>query len=99
MAKRMKILAVCGMGVGTSLILKMQLQKALESIGADADIDITDIISARGQAMNKDLIVTTKDLAEQLGDIEQPILIITNFMDIEAMTEGIKQEIEKMKGS
>jgi ascorbate PTS system EIIB component len=96
MNQRLKILAVCGMGVGTSLILKMQLEKAMESIDANADIDICDIISARGMAMNVDLVVTTKDLAEQLGDIKPPILIISNFMDIVAMTAGIKEKIENM---
>jgi len=46
--------------------------------------------------MNVDLVVTTKDLAEQLGDIKPPILIISNFMDLDAMTVGIKEKIENM---
>lgn len=89
MEKRYKILAVCGMGVGTSMILKMQIQKALNELNINADIDIADISTARGLAMSADLIVTSKDLAERMGDVKPPILIVSNFMDLKSMIDGI----------
>ena len=35
----MKIVAVCGMGIGTSIILKMNTDKALERLDTDADVE------------------------------------------------------------
>ena len=48
MSKRLKILAVCGMGVGTSMLLKMQLDKAIKALDISADVEIADISTARG---------------------------------------------------
>lgn len=93
MDKRYKILAVCGMGVGTSMILKLQIQKALNELNIEADIDIADISTARGLAMSADLIVTSNELAERLGDVKPPILIVSNFMDVGAMINGIRENL------
>ncbi|HBG8623418.1 TPA: PTS sugar transporter subunit IIB, partial [Clostridioides difficile] len=44
----MKILAVCGFGVGSSMVLKMTIQKALKQLGIECEVENTDINSARG---------------------------------------------------
>ncbi len=86
----MKILAVCGMGVGSSLILKMQMEKAIKKLGLKATVDIADITTARALATNADLIVTSKELAERLGDLKAPIVTITNYMDLNELTEKVR---------
>ena len=43
----MRILAVCGMGVGSSLLLIMNAQKALRELGVKADVEQSDIGLAR----------------------------------------------------
>lgn len=43
----MKILAVCGFGVGSSMVLKMTLSKVAQEMGLDADIQNTDIETAK----------------------------------------------------
>jgi PTS system ascorbate-specific IIB component len=35
----MKIIAVCGMGIGTSVLLKMNAEKVLRQLGIDATVD------------------------------------------------------------
>ena len=35
----MKILAVCGMGLGSGLLLRMQAEKALKTLGVEADLE------------------------------------------------------------
>ena len=45
-----KILAVCGMGLGTSLILRMNAEKALKQLGIEADVEVSDMGSARALA-------------------------------------------------
>lgn len=81
----MKILAVCGMGLGSALLLRMQAEKALKRLGKSADLEVTDIGTARAMAPSADLIVTSQELAEALGPVKPPVIVITNFIDLEEM--------------
>jgi ascorbate PTS system EIIB component len=86
----MKILAVCGMGLGTSLILRMNAEKALKELGIQADVDVSDIGSARALARTADLILTSAELADQLGPVKPPVITITNFIDLREMVTKLK---------
>ena len=80
-----KILAVCGMGLGTGLLLRMQAEKALKQLGVKADVEVTDIGTARALAAGADLIITSEELAQQLGPVKPRIVTITNFIDLNEM--------------
>lgn len=86
----MKILAVCGMGLGSGMILKIQVDKALKQLGIQADVELSDISMARGLAASADIIVTSNELADRIGKVDAPIVTITNFMDINEMVDKLK---------
>jgi len=86
----MKILAVCGMGIGTSMLLKMQIDKIIKTLGLTADVEIADISTARGLAVSADLIITSNELVDRIGDVKAPIVSVTNFMDLEGITKGVR---------
>lgn len=90
MPKRLKILAVCGMGVGTSMLLKMQVDKVTKALGISADVEIADISTARGLAVSADLIITSNELVDRIGDVKAPIVSVSNFMDLEGIKEGVR---------
>ncbi len=90
----MKILAVCGMGLGTGLLLRMQAEKALKRLGIDADLEVADIGSARAMASSADLILTSEELAQQLGAVKPRIVTINNFIDLEEMVTKLRAAIE-----
>lgn len=76
----MKILAVCGLGQGTSLILRMNVETVLRDMGVDADVEHIDVSAAR--SMNADIIVTSQELAETLGnDTKAKVIIVNNYFD------------------
>lgn len=75
----MKILAVCGLGQGTSLILRMNIEAVLQEQGVDADVEHTDVSSAGSE--NADYIVTSNELAQSLEGQEAKILIVNNYFD------------------
>lgn len=89
----MKILAVCGMGLGTGLLLRMQAEKALKQIGVDADLEVADIGSARAMASSADLILTSEELAQQLGQVRPKVVTISNFIDLEEMVTKLRAAI------
>ena len=85
----MKIVAVCGMGIGTSVILKMNTEKALGRLGWDADVEVADIGTARGAAAGADVVVTSQELADELGGLRCPVVVIQNFMNVDEIADKL----------
>jgi PTS system ascorbate-specific IIB component len=85
----MKIVAVCGMGIGTSVILKMNTEKALRRLGLDGDVEIADIGTARGAAAGADIVVTSQELADELGGLRCPVVVIQNFMSVDEISDKL----------
>ncbi|HKY88958.1 MAG TPA: PTS sugar transporter subunit IIB [Candidatus Limnocylindrales bacterium] len=91
----MKILAVCGMGLGSGLLLRMQAEKALRQLGVTADLEVADIGSARAMARTADLIITSNELAEQLGTVKPRVVTITNFIDLDEMVRKLRAALQE----
>lgn len=91
----MKILAVCGMGLGSGLILRMQAEKALKELGIQADVEVADIGTARALASTADLIITSEELAQQLVGVKPRIVTIQNFIDLREMVTKLGGAIDR----
>ena len=87
----MKILAVCGMGLGSSLILRMQVEKAAKALGIKAEVEMADITTAKALAPKADIIITSKELAARIGEVDAKIVLITNYMDLDEMTTKLSE--------
>lgn len=86
MGKKIKVLAVCGFGVGTSLILKMNIDEILKKNNVDAEVVNTDITSAASYPA--DIIFTSNELYNQLADkVSVPLVKIDNFMNKDEIEE------------
>jgi PTS system ascorbate-specific IIB component len=73
------------MGLGSGLLLRMQAEKALKQLGLQADVEVADMGSARAMAATADLIITSEELAEQLGPVKLKVVTITNFINLNEM--------------
>ncbi|QVK19823.1 PTS sugar transporter subunit IIB [Mycoplasmatota bacterium] len=90
----MKILAVCGFGVGSSMVLKMTIDKACRQLGVDAEVENTDLTSARG--VRCDAIFTSFELAEELASsVKVPLYPIKKYMDLEEVKESVEKLIRR----
>lgn len=89
----MKILAVCGMGLGSGLLLRMQAEKALKKLGVQADLEVADIGTARAVAATADLIITSEELAQQLGKVKPRVVTITNFVNLDEMVTKLGEAL------
>ncbi|MFF2552498.1 PTS sugar transporter subunit IIA [Nocardia sp. NPDC058058] len=76
-----KILTVCGNGVGTSLFLKSTLEKVLSrwKWSPYVNVEATDTISAKGKAGEAVAILTSGEIAKTLGDVGIPVEVVENF--------------------
>lgn len=78
--KTMKFLAVCGFGMGSSMVLRFTIEKAAAALGIDAEVENTDLASA--QAMKADVVFTSYELVNQLrGTVQAPVLPVRNYLD------------------
>ncbi|MDA4894203.1 MULTISPECIES: PTS sugar transporter subunit IIB [Microbacterium] len=91
----MKIVAVCGMGIGTSVLLKMNAEKALRALDVDAEVEAADIGSARGAARMANLVLTSAELAEEIGDVPTEVIVISNFTDVAEITDKLSAFLAK----
>lgn len=86
----MKIICVCGMGLGSSLIAKMNVEKILSDKGIEATVDNCDLGSVSAQVA--DWYITTRELASNMPEeFKNKTIILTDFISINA----IKEEIDK----
>ena len=79
-----KIITVCGQGIGTSVLLKMNAEKVLRKIGAEAKVDATDVQMAQGAAHKADILLTSAELADELSQDSIPaeVVVINNFTNL-----------------
>jgi PTS system ascorbate-specific IIB component len=78
----MKILSVCGMGIGTSVLLKMNAEKVLEAMGVEAEVIAADITKAKRDGEGADIILTTPELVVLLEDLPGKIVPIEHVFDL-----------------
>jgi PTS system ascorbate-specific IIB component len=90
----MKIIAVCGMGIGTSVLLKMNTEKVLRKLGIDAEVEAADIGVAKGMARDAEIILTSEDLAQQIGEVPATVVVIDNFFDLEEISEKLTAALD-----
>lgn len=87
----MKILTVCGLGQGTSLILKMNVEQVLSEKGIQADVEHTDVSAA--SSMPADYIITSNELAESLGDHSAKVIIVNNYFDMDEIKKALDEHM------
>jgi ascorbate PTS system EIIB component len=86
-----RIFAVCGMGLGTSAILKSRLREALDATGVDYQLNVTDASAVAGE--RADLIFTSNELAERMDKLSAKVVVIDNFMDREEIRRKVTDAV------
>lgn len=85
----MKILSVCGMGIGTSVLLKMNAEKVLEAMGIEAEVVAADITKAKRDGIVADIILTTPELVVLLQGMTGKIVPIDHVFDLTEIREKL----------
>ena len=75
----LKIVTVCGAGVGSSMMLRLFSQQILDEAGIEAEVEASDIGSVNPDSY--DLVITTSDFADTMRTQRARIIRIDNMMD------------------
>ncbi|HIY67066.1 MAG TPA: hypothetical protein H9830_12425 [Candidatus Agrococcus pullicola] len=84
----LRVLAVCGAGMGSSLILRKTAEQALERLGVEAELNHTDVGSARG--MTADVVVGQRTYLEDLDGVAELAVEIESFVDVKQAEERLR---------
>ena len=88
----LKIVTVCGAGVGSSMMLRVFTQQILKAEGIDAEVEASDIGSVNADSY--DIVITTSDFADILRSSSAKIIRIDNMMDKAYLKEQLLKSIE-----
>ncbi|KFE42080.1 PTS lactose transporter subunit IIB [Staphylococcus agnetis] len=91
----MKILVVCGHGLGSSFMVEMNVQEVLKTLNVESTIDVehSDIMTASPEMA--DLFICGRDLEEnaaRLGDV----LILDNILDKQELEDKLTAKLKEM---
>lgn len=89
----MKILTVCGSGLGTSFMVEMNIKQILEELGVTGvEVNHSDLSSATpGDA---DVFFLAKDIAEGGAHLGH-VVVLDNIIDIDELREKVKQVLQE----
>ena len=88
---KLKVIAACGSGMGSSQIIKMKLQKVFKKLDIDADIYHTNVGDAKSQANNYDVVFCSESLVGNFNVKDSTTVIgLKNLLSEQEMTEKIQ---------
>lgn len=88
----LKVMTVCGVGMGSSLILRTTAEKALKQLGVEADLEHVDVSSAR--SIDADVIIGQALHTEEFEDAAPVVVTISDFTDVGALKAKLKEALE-----
>jgi PTS system ascorbate-specific IIB component len=91
--KKLRIMTVCGFGLGSSMILKITLDGVLKENGIPAETFCADSTTAVGESF--DIVFTSRDMAHLFKNLPKPVVVIDNFLSKDEITSKGLEVVKK----
>ena len=89
----MKIVTICGAGIGSSGILKVNAERVLRRLDIEAEVVAADIASIAQVAADAQVILTSAEFVETIGKTFADVIVIDNFFDTNELTEKLEASL------
>ncbi|HHW51403.1 MAG TPA: PTS sugar transporter subunit IIB [Pseudoclavibacter sp.] len=86
-----KVITVCGNGIGSSLMLKMKIEEIARENGIDADVESIDSGAALGK--KADLFVTVKEFADVIPP-EEKVVFVRSYINKKKIQEDVLETLK-----
>jgi len=83
----MDIVTVCGMGLGTSMMVKLSIDKILREEGITAKVNPVDLGSFK--TASADIVVAPKDMERQVAGSSADVVLLNNLTDVNEIREKL----------
>jgi ascorbate PTS system EIIB component len=87
----LQVLTVCGVGMGSSLMLKMTAEEALRDLHVEAHVECTDVSTARSMA--PDVVIGQEMHTQEVADLAPVVVTVNDFLDREGLRQQLRQEL------
>ena len=81
----MKIVAICGAGIGTSGILKVNAERVLHRLGIEATVVATDLTALHAEANDAQVILTSAEFVSAIGETFADVIVVENYFDTDEL--------------
>lgn len=89
----LKIVAACGNGMGTSMIIKLKVEKICKSLNIDASVEALSMGQSKGLVNSVDIIICSTHLMDGFDSTKKAKIVgVKNLMD----ENEIKSALEKV---
>jgi ascorbate PTS system EIIB component len=88
-----KIVTICGAGIGASGILKVNAERALAALGLSAEVVAADVGSVRSAAEDANVILTSAEFVEAIGATYAEVIVIRNHFDQGEITAAVERAL------
>lgn len=89
----MKIVTICGAGIGSSGILKVNTERVLARLDIEAEVVAADVASVRAVAEDAQVILTSQEFVEAIGKTFADVIVIVNHFDQQELTEKLERAL------
>jgi len=87
----MKILAVCGNGLGSSFMISINVNKVMKKLGIEGECKNLDLASAKTE--QADFYIGSPEILEQLNDGSRKVIPLINVVDLSEIESALKKNI------
>lgn len=93
-----KILCVCGNGLGSSFACQMAIESVLKKLGVECKMDHDSVSSAAGAAKSFDMIVAAENFQTQIEGYNSglPCVFLHRLVDKKEIEEKITPALKEM---
>jgi PTS system ascorbate-specific IIB component len=88
-----KIVAICGAGIGSSAILKVNAERVLGRLGIEADVTAAHLASLATDAADAQVILTSPEFVERIGKTNADVIVVHNYFDTKELTQKLQQAL------
>ncbi|UYN82625.1 MAG: PTS sugar transporter subunit IIB [Microcella sp.] len=89
----MKIVTICGAGIGSSGILKVNAERVLQRLGLTATVVAADLDSVARVAADAQVILTSAEFVEAIGPTRADVVVIENYFDTDELSTKLERAI------
>jgi len=87
------IYAVCGAGIGTSVLLKSNADRVLSTLEIEATVKAVSIEDALNPESLAQVLLVTPELESHVSEIRSEIVVVKNIFDLAELTEKLSKAL------
>jgi PTS system ascorbate-specific IIB component len=88
-----KIVAICGAGIGSSGILKVNAERVLSRLGIRAEVSAAHLATLAADARDAQIILTSPEFLGDIGKTNADVIVVENYFDTAELTRKLQDAL------